>query len=171
LSRRHESDISCAPALTQTSRDVGERLMATSGKPAEMAVKTVRNLRQRATLLGQRTNRRKPEGKRANAHTDPVSGSACKSTSGANGDGDGNVSPKLQAQRGKERRARQTERCPANNENKLCRGKPHGRSQGGKDLASDEVGAQRCKTAWSTQRHRAQAEQAASNRKQANPGR
>ena len=45
--------------------------------------------------------------------------------------------PKAAAHLATERRARQTERCPAYSENKLCRGKPHGRRQGGKDLASD----------------------------------
>lgn len=73
-----------------------------------------------------------------------------KSASGANGDGDGNVSSKLQAHLATERRARQTGRCPAHGENRLCRGKPHGRRQGGKDLASDRG---RCEALQTSVKH------------------
>lgn len=144
LCRRHGSDISLCPSADATNSNAGRRLIrrkrGTSGNwrpfrqltkrignPAAMPVKTARNLQQRSdaamafmpTSLQTLCLRARQVGIR------------CERL------GRRQRQARAQARLATEGRARQPGRCPAHSENRLCRGKPHGRRQGGKDLASD----------------------------------
>ena len=109
-------------------------------------------------------------GLNASVRIGPVPNGTRKSASGANGDEDGNVSSKLRRAwqqkegNGKPKGVRLTVRTHSAGANPMDGAKVE------KTWRVAKVGAQRCKTAWSTRRHRAQAEQAAFNRKHANPG-
>jgi TfoX/Sxy family transcriptional regulator of competence genes len=98
-----------------------------SGKPAAMSAKTAQNLRRRsdAAMASVPTSLWNPfpQARQVSTRYERRWGRQRQL--------------KAQAHLATERRARQTERCPAYSVNKLCRGKPHGRRQGGKDLASD----------------------------------
>jgi len=163
LCRRHGSDISCAHALTPSaamrdddwhcaelgmrpSRKLRDRDQATggpSGKPTAMSAKAAQNLQQRsdAVMASVPTSLRNPFPKARQVSI------RCERRWGRQ------RQLKVQARLATERRARQTERCPAYNENRLCRGKPHGRRQGGKDLASDRG---RCATLQNSAEHATQ---------------
>lgn len=111
-----------------------------SGKPTAMSVKTVQNLRQRsdAAMASVPTSLWNPFPKARQVSI------RCERRWARQRE------LKAQARLATERRARQTGRCPAYSENRLCRGKPHGRRQGGKDLASDRG---RCATLQNSAEH------------------
>lgn len=103
-----------------------------SGKPTAMSAKTTQDLQQRsdAVMASVPTSRQTASARTKRLAARQVS-IRCERRWGRQ------RQLKAQAHLATERRARQTERCPAYSENRLCRGKPHGRRQGGKDLASD----------------------------------
>jgi hypothetical protein len=137
--------------VRETASDDGED----SAKPAA-AAKLLRRLCLRA--------------KAADVHTEPVSAMASKSASGANGDGDGNVSSKLRRAEERKEGHGKPEGVRLTTGTNSAGANPRDGAKVEKTWQVTKVGAQRWKTAWSTQRQGAQAEQATSNRKTVNPG-